>query len=394
MSIFSVLNERDTITIESKILYQSKFFDLKQKVNYYMSLDENNNIISNTSNSFRNMYYGGKTILINSKNSDTKEIITNMNTVSHNFTLINNLKSKEIWGVGGCGRKKTKSKFTDGIYLLFSKNNMKSWKSYSNIIVAKATKGWNPRGDSNFDSNITAFYSDILKKYVIITRYNIGAGSRGLQVFTSKHFKRGWDNGRLCKINTYNIKENYYMNKVIEITKYDIFIMVAPFSDLKRRSKSGLKFLISSDLINWIDCGLLMESNAVIKHSSTPDIQSVGIQFNEKTDRLSIFYHDNYFSGTPSTIFKMECDINSLLSVSFTKKTLIVEPIITSRTMKIGASNFITSKPSSITVEINKTKLIMDDKNTINLPNSIELNKKTKMKMNIVNTKISGFNFI
>lgn len=394
MSIFSVLNERDTITIESKILSQSKFFDLKQKVNYYMSLDENNNIISNTSNSFRNMYYGGKTILINSKNSDTKEIITNMNTVSHNFTLINNLKSKEIWGVGGCGRKKTKSKFTDGIYLLFSKNNMKSWKSYGNIIVAKATKGWNPRGDSNFDSNITAFYSDILKKYVIITRYNIGAGSRGLQVFTSKHFKRGWDNGRLCKINTYNIKENYYMNKVIEITKYDIFIMVAPFSDLKRRSKSGLKFLISSDLINWIDCGLLMESNAVIKHSSTPDIQSVGIRFNEKTDRLSIFYHDNYFSGTPSTIFKMECDINSLLSVSFTKKTLIVEPIITSRTMKIGASNFITSKPSSITVEINKTKLIMDNKNTINLPNSIELNKKTKMKMNIVNTKISGFNFI
>jgi hypothetical protein len=394
MSIFSVLNERDTITIESKILSQSKFFDLKQKVNYYMSLDENNNIISNTSNSFRNMYYGGKTILINSKNSKTQNIITNMNTVSHNFTLINNLKSKEIWGVGGCGRKKTKNKFTDGIYLLFSKNNMQSWKSYGNIIVAKATKGWNPKGDSNFDSNITAFYSNILKKYVIITRYNIGAGSRGLQVFTSKHFKRGWDNGRLCKINTYNIKENYYMNKVIEITKYGIFIMVAPFSDLKRRSKSGLKFLISSDLINWIDCGLLKESDAVAKHSSTPDIQSVGIRFNEKTDILSIYYHDNYFSGTPSTIFIMECDINSLLSVSFTKKTLIVEPIITSRTMKIGTSNFITSKPSSITIEINETKLIMDDKNTIKLPNSIELNKKTKIKMTVVNCKISGFNFI
>ena len=393
MSIFSVLNERDTITIESKILSQSKFFDLKQKVNYYMSLDENNNIISNTSNSYRNMYYGGKTLLINSKNDDTKEIITNMNTVSHNFTLINNLKSKEIWGVGGCG-KRNKKNYTDGIYLLFSKNNMKSWKSYGNIIVAKATKGWNPKGDSNFDSNITAFYSDILKKYVIITRYNIGAGSRGLQVFTSKHFKRGWDNGRLCKINTYNIKENYYMNKVIEITKYGIFIMVAPFSDLKRRSKSGLKFLISSDLINWIDCGLLKESNAVAKHSSTPDIQSVGIKFNEKTDILSIYYHDNYFSGTPSKIFKMECDINSLLSVSFTKKILIVEPIITSRTMKIGASKFITSNPSSITVEINKTKLIMDDKNTIKLPNSIELNKKTKIKMTIVNSKISGFNFI
>lgn len=393
MSIFSVLNERDTITLEKKNFVQSNFFDLKQKVNYYMSLDENNNIISNTSNSYRNMYYGGKTLLINSKNGDTKEIITNMNTVSHNFTLINNLKSKEIWGVGGCG-KRNKKNYTDGIYLLFSKDNMKSWKSYGNIIVAKNTKGWNPRGDSNFDSNITAFYSDILKKYVIITRYNIGGGSRGLQLFTSKHFKRGWDNGRLCKINTYNIKENYYMNKVIEITKYGIFIMVAPFSDLKRRSKSGLKFLISSDLINWIDCGLLMESNAVIKHSSTPDIQSVGIRFNEKTDRLSIFYHDNYFSGTPSTIFKMECDINSLLSVSFTKKILIVEPIITSRTMKIGASKFITSKPSSITVEINKTKLIMDDKNTIKLPNSIELNKKTKIKMTIVNSKISGFNFI
>ena len=249
MSIFSVFNERDTLIVEKSSLSCSPFFNLKQRVNYYLSILEDNTLISNTSNSFRNMYYGGKTILINTKNNNTTEIINNMNTISHNFTLIDNLKSKEIWAVGGCGKRNRKN-YTDGIYLLYSKNNMRSWSLYGNIIVAKATKGWNPKGDSTFDSNITSFYSNILKKYVIVTRYNIGGGSRGLQVFTSNHFKRKWDNGNLCKINTYQLKENYYMNKIIEIEKYGIFIMIAPFSDLKRRSKSGLKFLLRFNSFN------------------------------------------------------------------------------------------------------------------------------------------------
>lgn len=393
MSIFSVLNEKDNISINENNFTHSTYFNLKQDVNYYLSILSDGKIITNVSNSFGNMYYAGKTLLINPSDGKTNEMIKGMNTISHNFTLIDNHTSKEIWGVGGCG-KRNKKNYTDGIYLLFSKDNMKSWKLYDNIIFAKNTKGWNPRGDSTFDSNITSFYSNILKKFIIITRYNIGAGSRGFQVFSSNHFKRGWDKGVLCKINTYQLRENYYMNKVIEIEKYKIFLMVAPFSDMKRRSKSGLKILISYNLVNWIDCGILKEAKAVESHSSTPDIQPVSVKFNSKTNIISIFYHDHYFSKTPSTIFKMDCDINKVLSVIYRKKIIPVNIEFLTRMIKFNFTSYDSEQTTQIVLELDGNKYEINKQNTIELPNSIELNKKYKCLITIHNAIFSGFSFI
>jgi hypothetical protein len=398
MSILMFLNNSDKLTINNVNHKEKLFFKLRQNVNYYLSILDNdtNTIISNVSPSYTAMYYHGKTIAINTQTGKDIEIISKMNTISHNFTLIQNINSKEVWGVGGCGKRAPKN-YTEGIYLLYSKNNMKSWKLYGNIINAKKTKGWNPNGDSTFDSNITCFKSDILKKYVIITRYNIGCGSRGFQVFKSDHFKRGWDNGTLCNINTYVRKHNYYMNKIIEIPKYQIFFMVAPFSgrcSVTKLNNAGLKILISKDLINWIDCGFIKEAKAVKSHSSTPAIQPVGIKFDEKTDTLTIFYHDNYFSKSPSTIYIIERDINNLIKVSYKTKNIISNVIIKTHEIMFNLDPLNKKQECKISVNIDNKNYIMSDKNTITLDKSIVLEKEYKLDITIINANISGFKFI
>ena len=395
MSLFSLINKNSNISVNNKLFSVSNFCQLKFPVTYYMSLlNDDKTLILNVSPSYRSMYYHGKTVLLNNQDNNSKIIIEGMNTVSHNFTLIDNITSKEIWGVGGCGKKANKD-YTEGIYLLYSKNNMKSWKIFDTIIKAKNTKGWNPKGDSTFDSNITCFYSNILKKNVIFTRYNIGGGSRGIQVFHSNHIKRGWDNGRLCNINTYKLKENYYMNKVIEIKKFNIFLMVSPFSDLKRRSKTGLKFLVSRDTINWIDCGIFKEATPVDKHSSTPNIQPVALRFDENNDKLSVYYHDNYFSKTKSNIFKMVCDINSLFTISYKKKAIVkFVTIVNSHRLKLMAKALNKTKNHSAIIKINKKNYVFPEDKILDLDNSLTLNKKYNVELTLENVILSGFKFI
>lgn len=379
--------------INTSLIKPNKIVTLRQSVNYYLTVtDDKKTIISNTSNSFRNMYYGGTTIKIDLQTLKDEKIISNQNTISHNFTLIKNHKSKEIWAVAGCGKRTKKKKpFTEGIYLLYSKNNMKSWKIFDNIIFAKNTKGWNPRGDSTFDSNISCFYSDILKQFVLITRYNIGAGSRGFQVFKSNHFKRGWDKGRLCTIDTYNKKENYYMNKVIEIPEYNLFVMVAPFSDLnnKNKKKSGLKILLSKNLINWFDCGLIKEASVVEKHSSTPEIQPVDLFF--KNDKLEIWYHNNYFTKEKSIIYKVEVDFTNFIGFMCNNKKFSTKLNIKSHKIKINCE-----KTNNSIVEIihNSKAYTMNNEGIIHLPDSINIGSIENIQWSLQNIMIYGFKFI
>jgi hypothetical protein len=310
----------------------TKICEIPYSVNYYLTHLDNNQLIVNTANSYQNMYGGGRTAVLNyqpNKGSKGNIVFKDRGGVSHNFTIIKNNKTtdKTIWGVGGCG-KNTKMKaglqYYDGIYLLYSKDNMKTWKDHGLIINADDAKGWNPRGDTNFDSNITCFYSEILKKYLLFTRYNIGGGSRGIQVFTSENIKHGWDNGKLCKIDGYSKKENYYMNKIIELVEYKLFLMVVPFSDLERRNPTGTKVLLSKDAIHWQDCGLLFESKVVCKHSSTPKIQPVGIDC--KSDhKIDLLFHDNYFSKNPSTLFSYKVDISKFIGYAIKKEFVYKE---------------------------------------------------------------------
>jgi hypothetical protein len=363
---------------------------LNSKISYYLTILDKKTLIINTSNSYRNMYYGGKTILYNIHDNTSKKIITKMNTISHNFTLIKNIKSKEIWGVGGCGKRNSNDyNYTDGIYLLYSKDNMNTWNVFGNIISDKESKGWNPNGDSIFDSNITCFYSNILNKYLLFTRYNIGGGSRGIQVFTSDNFKKKWDNGKLCKINTYIKKENYYMNKIIEIPEYNIFIMVAPFSDINNRSKSGLKILISKNAVDWYDCGLLKEANQVDKHSSTPDIQPVDITINK--NKLSVWYHDNYFSKEKSNLYKIDFDIQNFIGYIIKNEQLTND--IKIKTLKIKLNCEINPK-SKVNVTINNKKYTMNSKNIIELDNNINLNEIYSINWDFNNIVVYGYEFI
>lgn len=355
---------------------------------FYLTVVDDNTLIINTAPSYRKMYYGSKTISYSLDDHKKRVLIKDMNTISHNFTLIKNHESKEIWGVGGCG-KRNKKDFTDGIYLLYSKNNMKSWKMHNNIIVAKDTKGWNPNGDSTFDSNITCFYSTILKKYLLFTRYNIGGGSRGIQLFTTSHYKRGWDKGKLCHIDTYKIRENYYMNKIIEVPEHKVFIMVAPFSDLKKRSDSGLKVMVSKNAVEWYDCGLVKKARVVDKHTSTPNIQPVDLIL--KGDILSIWYHDHYFSNEKSNIYKINVNIQNFIGCIFDKKQLTTETLIKTSKIKVICE----MKPtSSVKIIINKKDYSMDKNGIIELNDSNTLNETCKILWNFNDVIVYGFTFV
>ena len=361
---------------------------VNESITYYLTVVDDNTLIINTSSSYRNMYYGGKTISYSLEDHKKKVLIKDMNTISHNFTLIKNHESKEIWGVGGCGRL-LKKDYTDGIYLLYSKNNMKSWKMHNNIIVAKRTKGWNPKGDSAFDSNITCFYSSILKKFLLFTRYNIGTGSRGIQVFTSSHFKRGWNKGKLCHIDTYKKRENYYMNKIIEVPEHKVFIMVAPFSDLKKRSDSGLKVLVSKNTIEWYDCGLVKKADIVDDHSSTPNIQPIDLVL--KDDILTIWYHDNYFSKEKSNIYKINVNIQNFIGCILDKKELTTQTWIKTTKIKVNCE----MKPTtSVKITIDKKDYFMDKDSIIELDNSLVLNNKYKILWSFNDIIVYGFVFV
>ena len=370
------------------LLQDKCIIKFSEQITYYLTVLDDKTLIINTSNSYRNMYYGGKTLLYNIENKTYKEMITGMNTISHNFTLIKNISSKEIWGVGGCG-KKTKHNYCNGVYLLYSKDNMKTWSLHSNIIPAKKSKGWNPNGDSAFDSNITCFYSNILKKYLLFTRYNIGGGSRGIQVFTSSHFKRNWDNGTLCKIDTYKKKENYYMNKIIEVPEYNIFIMVAPFSDINYRSKSGLKILVSKNVIDWYDCGVFKEADIVDKHTSTPNIQPVDLSV--KGNKLTIWYHDNYFSKENSTLYRIDVDIQNFIGCVIDKEEFTTDIIIKSLKIKLNCE---TNNNSNIEITINNKKYSINSNNVIELDDTIILNNSYSIKWHFSNAVVYGYEFI
>ena len=330
---FDKKKSQDTNNYEIQLKFDpstlTKICEIPYSVNYYLTHLDNDQLIVNTSNSYQNMYVGGKTAIFDYKTNKSNFLFKDRGSVSHNFTIVENNKAKDktMWGVGGCGkvaRADEGLEYYNGIYLLYSKNNMKTWKDHGLIINADDAKGWNPRGDTNFDSNITCFYSEILKKYLLFTRYNIAGGSRGIQVFTSENIKHGWDNGKLCKIDGYSKKENYYMNKIIELVEYKLFLMIVPFSDLDRRNPTGIKVLLSKDAIYWQDCGLLFESKVVCKHSSTPKIQPVGINC-KSNHKIDLLFHDNYFSKNPSTLFSYEVDISKFIGYAIKKEFVFKE---------------------------------------------------------------------
>ncbi len=328
---------------------KKKVLILKDLVTYYFTKFSDKLMFYNVAGTYEGfqMYWNSASVLYNLETNKRKLIFKGKDTISHNFTPIMNdpNRKNKYYAVGGCGKKgkwarQSHRKYKKGIYLLES-TNLEDWNVSSLILDGDKYKGWNPvHHESIFDSNIECFYSKILKKYLLFTRYNYGVGSRTIQLITSPNYT-DWDAGIMCNIDTYKAYDNYYMCKIQEIPSLKIFVMISPYSVLRPPLEYiwkgrvnleemnfvyGFKLLISKDAVNWKDCGMLAEVPPAMKHDATPVMQPTSLRLIGKF-QLEIEYHDLYFTKQSSTIFRNIVDLRRFLGVKIKDTTILNKTI-------------------------------------------------------------------
>lgn len=328
---------------------KKKIFVCKDSVSFYFTKFNNDLIFYNVAGTYEGfqMYWNSASVLYNLETKKRKLIFKGKDTISHNFTPIMNdiHRKKKYYAVGGCGKKgkwarQSHRKYKKGIYLLES-TDLENWDIVRLILDGDSYKGWNPvHHESIFDSNIECFYSQILKKYVLFTRYNYGVGSRTIQMITSPNYT-DWDSGKLCKIDTFKPYDNYYMCKILEIPSLKLFFMVSPFSILRPPLELiwkgkvnleemefvyGFKFLISKDGVEWKDCGLMAHIPHAMKHDATPVMQPTTLRLINDYE-VELEYHDLYFTKQPSTIYRNVIDIRRLVGIKIKDTTFFNKKI-------------------------------------------------------------------
>ena len=350
--------------INYNMMEKQKIMQCKHKITFYFTKFNDNLLFYNTAGTYEGnqMYWNSETVLCNLKEDNyklpkRKTVLRGRDTISHNFTPIMNDPNRKgkYYAVGGCGKRGEKAREPDhhykkGIYLLESED-MYKWKIVDLIIHGDKYKGWNPvNRESVFDSNIDCFYSKILKKYLLFTRYNYAVGSRTMQLITSPDYYN-WDGGQMVNIDTYKRYDNYYMYKIMEIPSLKIFLMVSPFSvlrpplDIIHRGKVkledmdfiyGFKLLISHDAINWKDCGIMAHIPPAMKHDATPVMQPTSFRMVGKYD-IELEFHDLYFTKQQSTIYRSMIDLRKFIGVKFVDTTIFNKKIrLTSSNIKIN----------------------------------------------------------
>lgn len=364
MYLFDELFNIESINMHVNFNIHNKepIMTMRDKVTFYFTKLNDDIMFYNTAGTYEGfqMYWNSSTILYNLKNKKRKLVIKNKDTISHNFTLIlndPNRKSK-YYAVGGCGKDgkwamQKHRHYKKGIYLLES-NDLENWNIVQLIIDGKKYNGWNPvHRESIFDSNIDCFYSNILKKYLLFTRFNKGVGSRTIQVITSDNYL-DWDMGQMCEIDTYKSYDNYYMCKILEIPELKIFLMISPFSVLRppleliRKGKVlledmnfmyGFKLLLSYDAVNWKDCGMIAHLPPAQKHDATPVMQPTSFKMIGKYE-IELEFHDLYFTKEESTLYRTIIDLRKFLGVKITDTIIFNKNIkFSSHKFKIRYSN-------------------------------------------------------
>ena len=367
MYLFDELIDQKSLKphINYNMMEKQKVMQCKHKITFYFTKYNDNLMFYNTAGTYEGnqMYWNSETVICNLKENDDnkiskrKTVLRGKDTISHNFTPIMNDPNRKgkYYAVGGCGKRGELARDPDhhykkGIYLLESED-MYKWKIVDLIIHGDKYKGWNPvNRESIFDSNIDCFYSKILKKYLLFTRYNYAVGSRTMQLITSPDYYN-WDGGQMVNIDTYNRYDNYYMYKIMEIPSLKIFLMVSPFSvlrpplDIIHRGKVkledmdfiyGFKLLISHDAINWKDCGMMAHIPPAMKHDATPVMQPTSFRMVGKYE-IELEFHDLYFTKQQSTIYRSMIDLRKFIGVKFTDTTIFNKKIrLSSSTIKIN----------------------------------------------------------
>lgn len=361
MYLFDELINQNSLKphINYTMMEKEKVMQCKHKVTFYFTKYNDSLMFYNTAGTYEGnqMYWNSETVLYNLNEHSRKTILRGKDTISHNFTPIMNdpNKKRRYYAVGGCGKKGEKAREPDhhykkGIYLLES-NDMYNWKIVDLIIHGDKYKGWNPvNRESIFDSNIECFYSKILKKYLLFTRYNYAVGSRTMQVITSPDYNN-WDGGQMVNIDSYKRYDNYYMYKIMEIPSLNLFMMVSPFSvlrpplDLIHKGKVnleemdfiyGFKLLLSRDAVNWKDCGMMAHIPAAMKHDATPVMQPTSFRMVDKYT-VELEFHDLYFTKQQSTIYRSMIDLRNFIGVQFSDTTIFNKKVrIRSPRMKIN----------------------------------------------------------
>lgn len=367
MYLFDELINKNSLKpyINYNMMEKQNIMLCKHKITFYFTKFNNNLMFYNTAGTYEGnqMYWNSETVLCNlnemnnSKVPNRKTVLHGKDTISHNFTpIMNDPNGKgKYYAVGGCGKKGELARepnhhYKKGIYLLES-NDLYKWKIVDLIIHGDKYKGWNPvNRESIFDSNIDCFYSKILKKYLLFTRYNYAVGSRTMQLITSSDYYN-WDEGKMVNIDSYKRYDNYYMYKIMEIPSLKLFLMVSPFSvlrpplDVIHRGKVkleemdfiyGFKLLLSRDAINWKDCGLMAHIPPAMKHDATPVMQPTSFRMVGKYD-IELEFHDLYFTKQQSTIYRSIIDLRKFIGVKITDTTIFNKKIrLDSSTIKIN----------------------------------------------------------
>ena len=256
-------------------------------------------------------YHTGNTILFNLKSTDfpynlkkNHNIIISDSNVVHNFTIFKDSTNTFYYGLGGLNRNQphwNENSLNNGLFLYKSYDTIK-WENLSDInpiisvnrfpknpIISK-DKLYYEQFCPQCDSNICCLYSKIFKTYLIFVRANIARGCRSTQITTTTDFINFTD-FKLLNIDTFIHFNNNYMFKCVEIFDYNVFFALVPFTNKATHpSKYYIKKLISYDMINWIDCGKLCDSNM---HKDKVHINTHIAAILYSNNVLEIILHEN-----------------------------------------------------------------------------------------------------
>ena len=232
-----------------------------------------------------------------------KMLVKSLTRVAHNLCIFENKDRTGFYGIGGRFDKRQPDRWKPfgitedkGLYLL-QKNKLDgtSWKlmNESKPIIGKdpLSKYHKP---ASYDSQISCIYSQMLQKYVLIVRNNVGKEQRYFSVLHSNDCI-SWSDFKIPTLTPPYEPESgdqYYSIILHEILHLKIILASALFYNEKTKLY-GIKLLITHDTKNWKDAGIIftlpiakMPRNAYIR----PKIHCGGIT-SDKYGRITFFFY-------------------------------------------------------------------------------------------------------
>lgn len=232
-----------------------------------------------------------------------KVMTKSLTRMAHNMCIFENKERNGYYGIGGRFDKQQPDRWKSfgitedkGLYLIEKdKLDGTPWKLLNN---GKPIIGKDPLSKyhkpASYDSQISCIYSEILQKYVLIVRNNVGKEQRFFSVLYSDDCIN-WSKFETPILNpSYEPKsgDQYYSIIIHEIVSFKIIMATALFYNEKTKLY-GIKLLLTNDTKVWRDAGIIFElptakmpRNGYIR----PKIHCGGITSDESQEITFFFY--------------------------------------------------------------------------------------------------------